>query len=289
MPDFWPESLVHELANQRCVIFLGSGASRSSVAASGERLDDWKGLLTSFRSGLHDDVKPVLDRTMEANRYLDAAQLIVDEILPADFDTTLRRKINVPGLTASELHIAVLEIDQPVVMTTNYDKLYELYWHSLAAASDPPPAPYAVCRYYEDDAVNHLRSDRRLIMKLHGCVDHTDKVVMSRSQYFHAKRDYPKFYRVVDALFLTRTLLFVGCGFNGDPDIELILEDAAIVAPSAYPHYALVQHGRHPSEKRSIRETFNIELLEYGDDHAEAIVLMQLLRDLVLAKRAALV
>jgi hypothetical protein len=267
---------------------MGAGVSRSSQTEAGASLPDWVTLLQEFRPKVSSSVRSVFDRKLDQQRLLDAAQLIVDDITPADFDAELRKILQIPGLHQSAMHEALVEIDQPVVITTNYDKIYESYWNSLHASASPPAA-YAVCRYYEDDAVNHLRSDRRLIMKIHGCVDHPDKIVMSRSQYFSAKRDYSNYYQVVNALLLTHSVLFLGYGFNGDPDIELVLENAAIVAPRAYPHFALVPSGRHDSEIRAVRKTFNIEMLEYSAaDHSSATRMVCELRDAVLAERNAL-
>ena len=90
-----------------------------------------------------------------------------------------------------------------------------------------------------------LRSTTRVILKAHGCVSDPSKIVLSRGQYFEARRRYGYFYEILDAVFLTSTLLFVGCGLT-DPDIQLVLENANISAPSTHPHYALVESNRHP-------------------------------------------
>lgn len=276
--NFWPRALVRELAERRGIIFLGAGASRTCVTAGGDQLPDWKGLLLSFRDKLPTADLDAFDEKMGRERYLEAAQIVVDGTPPADFDWHMRELIEMPGLEPSLLHEYVNEIDQPVVMTTNYDTLYEKYWQTLTPSG--ADRPYHVTRYYEDDAVNHLRSNRRLVLKLHGSIEKTNALVLSRSQYFEAKQKYPGFYAVVDALMLTRTVLFIGCGFSGDPDIDLTLENAVIAAPSAYPHYALVKRGRHASEVAAIKKTFNIALLDY-EEHDDALQRLEELRDLV--------
>jgi SIR2-like protein len=287
MADFWPRSLVRELAERRGIIFLGAGASRTCQAPNGRSIPGWIDMLASFRDKLKPQDQAAFDDKMGRERLLEAAQIVVDGTPPGDFDWHMRELVEIPGLEPSQLHECVNEIDQSVVMTTNYDSLYEKYWNKLAATSASGlDRPFAVTRFFDDDAVNHLRSNRRLIMKLHGTIEKTNQIVLSRSQYFQAKQSFPGFYSVVDALILTRTVLFIGCGFSGDPDIDLTLENAVIAAPSAYPHYALVRRGRHPSEVDSIRKTFNIVLLEY-DEHEEVVDRLQELRDLVLAHRGS--
>jgi len=123
-------------------------------------------------------------------------------------------------------------------------------------------------------------------VKAHGCVSDPSKIVLSRSSYFSARRDFPGFYELLDALFLTNTLLFVGYSLS-DPDIQLVLENANISAPSAHPHYALVEKTRHPSIKSAIKKNHNIELVEYPrGNHAAAVDAMTLLRDKVIAFRS---
>ncbi len=39
---------------------------------------------------------------------------------------------------------------------------------------------------------------------------------------------------------LSSALLFVGSGFGNDPDIDLLLQNANVTAPSKKRHYALV-------------------------------------------------
>ncbi|MBD8059526.1 SIR2 family protein [Cellulomonas sp. JH27-2] len=98
------------------------------------------------------------------------------------------------------------------MITTNHDDLYEALCCQGAATEG-----YNVCRYYEDHVVNDLRSDRRLISKVHGCIADPSCIILTREQYLTARRDHPSFYSVLDALMLTNTLLFVGCSMDSDP------------------------------------------------------------------------
>lgn len=214
-------------------------------------------------------------------QFLDAAEVVADCTNQADFGNYLRATFVLPHFTPNEFHKVILEIDPKIVITTNYDEIYDQYCKSGHAESG-----YNVCRYYETFAVENIRSRIRLVVKAHGCVCDPTKIVLSRSSYFSAKRDFPGFYKLLDALFLTNTLLFVGCGLT-DPDIQLVLENANISAPSAHPHYALVEKTRHASIKSAIKKTHNIELIEYPrGKHLEAIAAIADLRDRVIQFRA---
>lgn len=269
MSEFWPTDLVRELSDRRGLIFLGSGASRSCESAQGHRLPDWVGLLNILAEHLSEDESTAYQDMVGRSRLLDAAQLIRDAVPKRVVDDLIIGIFNDGRIRPSELYDAVNLIDQPVVLTTNYDRMYERFWDELEPDQGGGSPQLMTSTHLEDDIVDHLRAGRRLLIKMHGSVTKPRDIVLSRSDYAHARTQNAEFYRTVSALMLTRTMLFIGSGFNGDPDIDLLLEDVAFTAKSEYPHYALLPKGRHPSEIRSLRSAFNVEVLEYevGPDH----------------------
>ena len=242
----------------------------------------WAEFLRSALDYVHDaGDRTVAEDLLEKEQFLDAAQVVVDRINAPDFAQFIAQTFRVPNFRHSEIHSIVQELDPKIVVTTNYDEVYENYVRQGDAVHG-----YSVCRYYEDHALNEIRSTNRLILKAHGCVSNPQRLVLTRASYFDAKRKYPSFYAILDALFLTNTILFLGAGLN-DPDIQLVLENANISARSQHPHYALTPSGRHPSIVSAIKKTYNIELLEYpGEDHEAAIEALRSLRDDVIAGRA---
>lgn len=279
----WPHALLTEVAERRAVIVIGAGASATATAPDGSRPPGWKAFLQDGIGRLSsDEDKAEALRLLEQNAVLDAAQIMADGLGPGDFAMFIREALERPGFRASELHEQIVSIDPKIVVSMNYDTIYESLATQGAAA-----AGYNVCRYYEDHLINDLRSDRRLILKAHGCVSNPQKVVLTRKQYFEARRTHPQYFSALDAIVLTSTLLFIGIGFNGDPDIELLLQNANIAAPSEHPHYALVEAGRHPSVLRALALTHNISFIEYENGHHEqAIEALTQLADDVAAYRS---
>lgn len=263
MSEFWPGDLVRELVDRRGLIFLGAGASRSCESAAGVRLPDWAGLLDYLAENLKDDELATYKDMVRRSRLLDAAQLIRDSVPDRIVHDALLSTFNDARIKPGPLYDAVNLLDQPVVLTTNYDRLYERFWDELEPDPGGGSPQLMVSTHLENDIVDHLRAGRRLLVKMHGSVAKPRDIVLSRSDYSRARTKNATFYQTVSALMLTRTMLFIGSGFNGDPDIDLLLEDAAFTAKSAYPHYALLPSGRHASELRSLRSAFNVEVLEY--------------------------
>jgi hypothetical protein len=86
---------------------------------------------------------------------------------------------------------------------------------------------------------------------------------------------------VLDALFVTHTVLFVGYGLS-DPDIQLLLENATISARSSHPHYALVEDTVHADVESAARTSYNIHFIKYAAGrHDEAERLMRELAEAV--------
>lgn len=289
MSSFWPPELVQTLAQRRGVVFLGAGASASCSADDQTRMPTWGSLLSELGSKLPTQHKSRYQDFLGNNRFLDAAQFAQDLLEPQELNNYLISVFGNNAIRPSEIYAHVNLIDQPVVMTTNFDRMYERYWEiELNASLEPPRPPLMVSSYTDNDVVDNLRSDRPVLLKLHGTVEKPRDLVLSRSQYARAKYEHANYFKVVSALLLTRTVLFVGCGFNGDPDIDLLLEDSAFTAQSTAPHYALLPEGRHESEKKSLRSGFNLRVLEYSNesgDHAEMMARMAELSELVLNTR----
>ncbi len=255
----WPQALITELASRRCIIFLGAGASAGCASTvSGIKPLTWGDFLLKLRSLMHEENdKSLVDDYIDKQKYLDAAEIMFGSISPADFTGFIRSEFVTPKFNPSNVHKYVLKIDPKIIITTNYDDIYDNYCRDGQAIDG-----YNVCRYYESHLVSDLRSPVRQIIKAHGCVSDPSKIVLTRSQYFKEKQKYSNFYKVLDSLFLTNTLLFIGYSLS-DPDIQLILENVNISAESAHPHYALIPSNTHPAIKKSASKAYNIEFIEY--------------------------
>jgi hypothetical protein len=50
----------------------------------------------------------------------------------------------------------------------------------------------------------------------------------------------------------------------GDPDIQMVLENVALKAPTSCPHYIVSEEGKHPALKEAMRRSYNLHFLEHG-------------------------
>lgn len=280
----WPVALVAELAARRCILFLGAGASASCLGVDGAtRPPLWPSFLATLKAACSKGADlSAVDDLLAKEKLLDAAEILLAKIPAAEFTRIVREQFVQPRFTNSAIHLSVLNLDPKIVVTTNYDDIYDTFCRNGQARDG-----YNVCKYYEDHLVNDLRSPVRMIVKAHGCVSDPSRIVLTRSQYFRERQRHGDFYSVLDALFLTNTVLFVGYGLS-DPDIQLVLENATITARSAHPHYALIEDTIQPDVEAAATASYNIHFIKYpAGRYDEAERLLQELAETVTQFRIA--
>lgn len=280
----WPSSLVREIAARRCVLFLGAGVSASSRTARGEAPKTWGAFLTEATGLVPDAGKRRLIKTLiKERKYLLALQGIRDEANAADYRDLLNRSFNNPVFQPSDLHKCIFDLDARIVITTNFDKIYDGYCTSVSSAA---PGAFKPISYHSSDLVDEMRSDTRIIIKAHGSIDDISKMVFTRAEYHRAKLEHSRFYEVLKAIFLTHTAVFIGCSMD-DPDVLLLLEDVKITASAERPHYVLVKSkSQNIFSKLDWRKTYNVCPLEYGPSHDDLVTDLRALQSLVDEERA---
>lgn len=279
----WPKSLVREIAARRAVFFIGAGVSASARDAAGNSPKTWGAFLTDATELVTDLTKKrVIKKLVKERKYLLALQGIRDESNTAEYRDLLNKNFNNPAFQSGELHSCIFDLDVRIVISTNFDKIYEGYCASVGAA----PGAFKTVNYYSSDLVDEIRSDTRLIIKAHGSIDDISKMIFTRGEYHKAKMEHARFYDILKAIFLTHTAVFIGCGME-DPDVLLLLEDVKITASSERPHYALLRKKSQDVFSMSDwKKTYNISPLEYGPSHSDLVTDLRALQALVENERA---
>ena len=231
-----PESLIEELASRRCVIFLGSGASATAKDCYGKSPLTWgdfvKGIKETISNPSEETLK-YIDEEIRKENYLLALQAIYDETKKADYIRFLEREFK-HEYNPSLLHKAIQKIDSKVVITTNFDKIYETICTG---------AEYTTLSYDDTKSLVHeMKSPRNLIIKAHGTIDKPGQIIFTASQYYDSQEKHPEFYSLLSALFLTNTVVFIGYSLS-DPDINLVLQFLHKTATEISPHYLIAKTG----------------------------------------------
>lgn len=265
------------------MLFLGAGASMTSVNAAGVRPPSWKGFLDAGIASCTGS-KGEMKRLLNSGDYLSCCQLLKYK-LGLEWVNFVEQQFLNPQFLPNKLHEAVFSLDSSIVSTPNFDKIYDNY------ATAQSQNLLKIKKYYDDDIPRVLRGggNQRLILKIHGCIDTPDKLIFTREDYADIRNKNANFYKAVDALVLTHTFLFVGCGMN-DPDLALVLEQYARSFGAAPPQYVALS-GKISSEyKKLLSNNYNLKVLEYSpsNDHKELLDSILLLVNLVDSERAKL-
>ena len=258
----WPEYLIDAIARRKSVLFLGSGISANSCNDEGKHPLTWEAFLKDIlvkRSAKLSKRKAVIEQMIKVNDYLTACEIIVETLGDNDFGELAANEFRRPGYKPSNIHKAVYQLDSRLVLTPNVDKIYEQY------ALNESHSTIVIKSYYEDDIAKYLRTNDFLIIRVHGYVDDVSKIIFTHRQYSEARCKYASFYKILDALILTHTFVFLGCGIS-DPDIQLILENMNFLYPGCLPHYFVTAKDTYSKEiEKSLLHNRNLELLIYDN------------------------
>lgn len=261
----WPQEVISDLARRRSVVFIGAGISRHSKNPHGRRPKTWTELLHSIAQGINPN-RHIVSLIRERD-YLTACEVIKQAVGRAAFHQHLRNEFLTPGYQHAPIHEEIFKLDSRIVATPNFDKIFETYANHAAGGS------IILKQHYDPDIAEAIRGTDRIIVKVHGTIDSPNQMIFTRNEYAKARERYRSFYSLLEALFLTHTFLFLGCGVN-DPDIRLLLEDTFFKHPSSRPHvFVLPRREIHNSVKVVLEESMNLRILTYNpvNDHKELV------------------
>lgn len=196
----------------RLVFFIGAGVSRDAG------LPDWQDLLTM----LHGDVISEEEKSTLSNLDpRDHATLI--ELALGGRVQLLAKLAGVIGnyRRFGLTHSLLASIGAQQAVTTNYDDLYERAFQRPG-------------RNHEDDLAvlpyGLVAENRPWLLKLHGSInqlDHQDHIVLTRNDYMTLARERSALFGIVQALLVTKHLLFVGYSLS-DEDFHQLVDEIRI-------------------------------------------------------------
>ncbi len=255
----WPSSLVSDIARRKSVLVIGAGVSKNSTNSSGLRPKDWKEFLV--QSSDHLNGKAEINRQIKSGDFLTACELIKKELGRDDFNTLVKEEFLNPRFNHAEIHQHIYNLDSRIVITPNFDKIYDTYANTTSQGS------IIIKKFYEEDIIDCIRRPEPLIIKIHGSVDSTDNLIFTRKDYSEARTKYRNFYQIIEALSLTHTFIFIGCGTN-DPDIRLLLEDFTFKYPLNKQHYIIMpSNALNNKVKEIVKDTMSLKILEYDSSN----------------------
>lgn len=247
-----------DIAKKKVVLFVGAGASRWATPRGGGSFKGWGEFLTDAAKMLPTaSLRKLVNGRVKAGDFLIASELLKRN-LGAEWQRLLADEFQ-QAADIPRLHKALINLQQRLVITTNFDKLLETAWHDSA----PPRYPNLITRL--DAKVFRLfRDDEPYLIKLHGTIDDVDTIVFDKSSYQRNAFDNQSYRDLIGTLLLTHTFLFVGFSMD-DPAVASIVDSHAFRYADTRPHYIFTPGTPKPPAddlSRSLRKLF---VLRYPD------------------------
>jgi hypothetical protein len=196
-------------------------------------------------------------KLIAARDLLTACEVVKERMGEQPFQQFIHNEFLAPQFQPAQIHDSIINLDSRLYATPNFDKIFDTRINHAQANS------VLIKNYYDDDIGAITKGVRRVVLKVHGTIDLPQRMIFTRSDYARARNHHRGFYAILEALVLTHTFVFVGCGLN-DPDIRLLLEDYAFRFTGAAPHYFVIAKDVLPKAVSSTLErSLNVKFLLY--------------------------
>lgn len=261
----WPEDLILELARKRCVVFLGSGISANATDENGNHPPTWSKFLEEGNGNVTGTEHSIIEKCISNYEYLMACELLRKQLGNDSFDELLKKEFCGMGFSPADIHKHIFSLDSRITITPNFDKIYDNYAQTKSRST------VVLKHYYDNDIAKYLRSKDSVIIKNHGSIDKTDKIIFTQADYAKARIENSDFYKIMEALILTHTFLFLGAGLN-DPDIKLLFENYAMMFQLSKSHYFVIPDNCYSDLELNVySETRHLKFIKYNpaDNHKE--------------------
>jgi hypothetical protein len=212
------------------------------------------------------DIEYLLD---EKKDLLAAANVLRAEMGDDKYRQFLSEVFLRPDLEPTEVHELLAKIPFVAVATTNYDSLIEDGYRKVH-----PGQTFEVFAHDEHEQLGTaLNAKRYFVLKAHGTVERPETIILDSRDYnrlFFKSEGYRTFLR---AMFLQRTVLFLGFSMT-DPELLFLLKELRAIFDGHTPtHYALMEVSQtRQIEREQFEEEHGVKIIPYirsADDHPE--------------------
>lgn len=199
-----PFPLISDIAQGRCLPFVGAGFSKNAALPAGMSMPDWSELTAILATDA--ETKPGTEPTAVAQRYeqrFGRVQLI----------EAVRDALHLDKARPGKAHSAFVQLPFDTIYTTNFDLLLE---DAYSEATRPYRSLVG-----ELQLPFHAGQIASSIIKMHGDLRHEEHIVITKKDYDGFMQRYPVVATHLSAMLITRTPLFLGYSLS-DPDFENI-------------------------------------------------------------------
>ncbi len=254
-----PETLINEIAEKRCVLFAGAGLSVSAGYPLWTSLID---RMIAYCNKNYIDIneyKDDLEALQRSGELISIAEYLRYKMGEYEFSNFMKSVFMKSLDKIPKIHQEISKIPFSQIITTNYDKLFELQLPSVESKGINDLK----------DANEKIRRNQFFIFKIHGTIDNIDSIVLGKSDYSNLIYSQPLYLETLNLIFRTKTVLFLGYSLQ-DPYLLNLLEIIKIRLSSNPLNYMLVDKEKYIKLKADQYEKFyNVKVIPYDpkDNH----------------------
>lgn len=258
-----PKKLIEALQNGSLVLFVGSGLSLRVFEQHRKKYPSWAELLHLLNNWCEENdainisEHKMIEDIIKRNNYSVAAQLLKKRINKTEFDSFLYSVFNI-GNQYDKIHKTILSLPFAYYITTNYDSVIETAYSDLFAKKIP------ALTFSEIGLANKFMNDNELFLfKIHGTFEQSSTVVLSDYDY-HTLYNQDSFVETLNKIFLSKTVLFVGFGYNDVAIRNILTRLAFSFNGNNGMHYLLAESNAYNAlEKEYYKDTDRVYIIEY--------------------------
>ncbi|MEA2599392.1 MAG: hypothetical protein QOF89_384 [Acidobacteriota bacterium] len=279
-----PQSLEHRLRKGEVLPFVGAGISRAVLKPDGQPLfPGWRDLLLHAADLLDKEGKGPESQVVRGllgigqPDYLDAARRARDglgPLWPEFLREEIDRRFEDADPESLALARAVWDLGNPLIVTTNYDKV--LQWACPESLAKDLDFWDIEAKVEQGQLIRTGRPARPTIWHLHGRIGNAAELILTPDGYKRLYDDgsegrYKAALRTFQTLLTSKSLLFIGFSFEDDA-LGVQLEGVnELFAGAPGPHYALV-HTKDMSRLRALNLPVElISFAEFGEPLVELV------------------
>ena len=200
----FPKPLLADLLAGRWLPIVGAGLSRNAIVPDAKPLPLWGALGDLIAKDLQD---------YSATGPIDALSAFEHEFGRPKLIERLSELLRVDVARPSDVHKAFCSLPFNLVCTTNFDFLLEHQYQLISRHCTP--------LIDEDQLSIGLRDSGTALLKLHGDLNHTSRLVATEADYDSFLARFPLLATFVANLLITRTAVLIGYSLD-DPDFRQI-------------------------------------------------------------------
>ena len=199
-----PKPLLDDLVSGRWIPIVGAGLSRNAIFPTGRTMPLWNELGSIVAEDLqgYDHISPIDSISSYEHEF--GRPRLIEKLADA-----LGIGVAQPG----GVHEAFCHIPFDIVCTTNFDTLLEQQYERLSRSCTPLIG--------EDQLSVNVSNSLVTLLKLHGDLNHSDRLITTENDYDTFLQRYPIIATYLANLLITRTVVLIGYSLD-DPDFRQV-------------------------------------------------------------------